>query len=70
MGQPFTRTKKLGKLDANLWITSSDNAWGGGDPEYHVPDLEKLIKASTIFQCIPIRCMTRITIPLFGCPKI
>jgi hypothetical protein len=47
MGQPFTRTKKVGKLDANLWITSSDNfaSWGGGDPEYHVPDLEKLIKA-------------------------
>ena len=39
--------KKVGKLDAKLWITSSDNfaSWGGGDPEYHVPDLEKLIKA-------------------------
>jgi hypothetical protein len=25
---------KKGKLDANLWITSSDNfaSWGGGDP--------------------------------------
>jgi hypothetical protein len=34
MGQPFTRTKKVGKLDAKLWITSSDNfaSWGGGDP--------------------------------------
>jgi hypothetical protein len=51
MGQPFTRTKKLGKLDANLWITSSDNfaSWGGGDPEYHVPDLEKLIKSRRLY---------------------
>lgn len=39
--------KKSGKLSANLWITSSDNfaSWGGGDPMYHVEDLEKLIKA-------------------------
>jgi hypothetical protein len=36
--------------------------------EYHVPDLEKLIKAVD-FQCIPIRCMTRITIPLLGVLK-
>ena len=39
--------KKLGELPADLWITSSDNfaSWGGGSPEYHVEDLEKLIKA-------------------------
>ena len=39
--------KKSGKLPANLWITSSDNfaSWGGGENQYHVPDLEKLVKA-------------------------
>ena len=39
--------KKSGKLNKDLWITSSDNfaSWGGGDAEYHVKDLEKLIKA-------------------------
>ncbi len=39
--------KKEGKLPADLWITSSDNfaSWGGGGGEYHVEDLEKLIKA-------------------------
>ena len=39
--------KKTGKLSGDLWITSSDNfaSWGGGDAEYHVPDLEALIKA-------------------------
>jgi len=39
--------KKSGKLATDLWITSSDNfaSWGGGDPMYHVEDLEKLIKA-------------------------
>jgi exo-beta-1,3-glucanase (GH17 family) len=39
--------KKQGNLDKDLWITSSDNfaSWGGGGTEYHVPDLEKLIKA-------------------------
>ncbi len=39
--------KKQGKLDPNLWITSSDNfaSWGGGDTSYHCEDLEKLIKA-------------------------
>jgi len=38
--------KKNGKLAKDLWITSSDNfaSWGGGDSEYHVPDLEKLIR--------------------------
>ena len=36
-----------GDLPKELWITSSDNfaSWGGGDSEYHVEDLEKLIKA-------------------------
>ena len=39
--------KKEGKLDKDLWITSSDNfaSWGGGDTIYHVEDLSKLIKA-------------------------
>ncbi len=39
--------KSSGKLSKDLWITSSDNfaSWGGGDSEYHVEDLNKLIKA-------------------------
>jgi exo-beta-1,3-glucanase (GH17 family) len=39
--------KKNEKLPKDLWITSSDNfaSWGGGDAEYHVADLNKLIKA-------------------------
>lgn len=39
--------KKEGKLDKDLWITSSDDfaSWGGGDPSYHTPDLENIIKA-------------------------
>lgn len=39
--------KKAGKLDKDLWITSSDNfaSWGGGDSSYHCEDLEKLIRA-------------------------
>lgn len=39
--------KKQSKLPKKLWITSSDNfaSWGGGDAEYHVDDLNKLIKA-------------------------
>ena len=39
--------KKNGALPKNLWITSSDNfaSWGGGDNQYHVKDLEELIKA-------------------------
>ncbi len=39
--------KKAGDLPAGLWVTSSDNfaSWGGGGEEYHVPDLEKLIRA-------------------------
>jgi exo-beta-1,3-glucanase (GH17 family) len=39
--------KKKGELPSNLWITSSDNfaSWGGGDKEYHVEDLTKLISA-------------------------
>ncbi|MEO0731438.1 MAG: glycosyl hydrolase family 17 protein [Bacteroidota bacterium] len=39
--------KKRGELPTTLWITSSDNfaSWGGGDAEYHVPDLEALIRA-------------------------
>ncbi len=39
--------KETGELPKDLWITSSDNfaSWGGGGPEYHVEDLEKLMKA-------------------------
>ena len=39
--------KQTDKLPKDVWITSSDNfaAWGGGGTEYHVADLEKLIKA-------------------------
>ena len=39
--------KKSGELSSDLWITSSDDfaSWGGGDPSYRTPDLEKLIKA-------------------------
>ena len=39
--------KKSGKLDKDLWITSSDNfaSWGGESSDYHTPDLENLIKA-------------------------
>lgn len=39
--------KKTGKLSKDLWVTSSDNfaSWGGGDTEYHVGDLNQLIKA-------------------------
>ena len=39
--------KKNGKLSSDLWITSSDNyaSWGGGSEDYHVDDLNQLIKA-------------------------
>ena len=39
--------KQKGTLSKDLWITSSDNfaSWGGGDTEYHVEDLNKLIAA-------------------------
>ncbi len=39
--------KKAGVLPETLWITSSDNfaSWGGGGSEYHVEDLERLIRA-------------------------
>lgn len=39
--------KASGELSKDLWITSSDDfaSWGGGDPEYHVEDLNKLISA-------------------------
>ncbi|MGB3006593.1 MAG: hypothetical protein WBC06_08800 [Chitinophagaceae bacterium] len=39
--------KRQGKLSKDIWITSSDNfaSWGGGGKEYHVSDLNKLIKA-------------------------
>jgi exo-beta-1,3-glucanase (GH17 family) len=39
--------KKQNKLPKDLWITSSDNfaSWGGGTADYHVEDLNQLIKA-------------------------
>lgn len=39
--------KKEGKLNKDVWITSSDNfaSWGGGGKEYHVPALDSLIRA-------------------------
>ena len=39
--------KKEGRLPADLWVTSSDNfaSWGGGGSEYHLPELNALIKA-------------------------
>ena len=39
--------KKQNKLPKEVWITSSDNfaSWGGGGSEYHVEDLNQLIKA-------------------------
>lgn len=39
--------KSDGKLPKELWITSSDDfsSWGGGDAEYHVDHLNKLIGA-------------------------
>jgi len=39
--------KKKGELSKDLWITSSDNfaSWGGGTSDYHVPELNELIKS-------------------------
>jgi exo-beta-1,3-glucanase (GH17 family) len=39
--------KRNGDLPPTLWITSSDNfaSWGGGGKEYHVADLNELIKS-------------------------
>ncbi len=39
--------KSEGKLNKDVWITSSDDfaSWGGGDASYHTKDLENLIKA-------------------------
>ncbi len=39
--------KNQGRLSKDVWITTSDNfaSWGGGGKEYHVEDLNKLIKA-------------------------
>ncbi|MDT0622233.1 glycosyl hydrolase family 17 [Croceitalea vernalis] len=39
--------KLSGELKEDLWVTSSDNfaSWGGGDGQYHVEDLNKLIEA-------------------------
>lgn len=39
--------KKQQLLPQNIWITSSDNfaSWGGGSKDYHVDDLNQLIKS-------------------------
>ncbi len=39
--------KQQNNLSKDIWITSSDNfaSWGGGGKEYHVSDLNELIKA-------------------------
>lgn len=39
--------KQQGTLPTDLWITSSDNfaSWGGGEDQYHVDDLNELIRA-------------------------
>lgn len=39
--------KKEGKLSKDVWITSSDNfaSWGGGETQYHTPELNELIAA-------------------------
>ena len=39
--------KKQDKLSKDVWITSSDNfaSWGGGSEDYHVEELNKLIRA-------------------------
>ncbi len=41
------KLKTEGKLDKDLWITSSDNfaSWGGGEERYHVEALNELIRA-------------------------
>ena len=41
------KLKADGTLPKDLWITSSDDfaSWGGGEAQYHVEDLEQLIKA-------------------------
>lgn len=38
--------KKEGKLNADVWITSSDNfaSWGGGETQYHTAELNKIIE--------------------------
>ena len=39
--------KATGKLNKEVWVTSSDDfsSWGGGGNEYHTPELEALYKA-------------------------
>ena len=44
--------KNENKLSKDLWITSSDDfaSWGGGEDQYHVEDLESLVKAVHILK--------------------
>lgn len=41
------KLKKKGELPETLWITSSDNfaSWGGGGNEYHLEELNELIRS-------------------------
>lgn len=41
------KLKQEGKLQKDVWVTSSDNfaSWGGGENSYHKKDLEALYKA-------------------------
>ena len=41
------KLKKVGDLPEDLWITSSDNfaSWGGGGSEYHLEELNELIRS-------------------------
>lgn len=45
--QHLQKLKSEHKLPKTVWITSSDNfaSWGGGGSEYHVAELNELIKA-------------------------
>ena len=45
--------KQTGKLSKDIWITSSDNfaSWGGGDPQYHTEDLNKINKSCRLLIC-------------------
>ena len=59
------------KLPKDLWITSSDDfiSWGGGDPSYHHPDLEKLVAAVDYISMHTIPFTIPITILNFGLQK-
>jgi len=43
----LVKLREEGELPKDIWITSSDNfaSWGGGGSEYHVDDLNELIRS-------------------------